>query len=32
MAVIQLIPLGDIYPLDINTIANFGKKSGIFKI
>ena len=32
MAVIQLIPLGDIYPLDINTIANFGKKSGVFKI
>jgi len=23
MAVIQLIPLGDIYPLDINTIANY---------
>jgi hypothetical protein len=32
MAVIQLIPLGDIYPLDINTIANFGKKSGVFEI
>jgi hypothetical protein len=32
MAVIQLIPLGDIYPLDINTIANFGNKSDVFKI
>lgn len=32
MAVIQLIPLGDIYPLDIKIIANFGKKSGVFEI
>lgn len=32
MAVIQLIPLGDIYSLDIKIIANFGKKSGVFEI
>jgi len=32
MAVIQLVQLGDIYPLDINKIVSFGKKSDVFEI